>query len=209
MGVGREHVGAGVGVADDRDRRRVDLDPLEQVEVHPERVGEHGLDHVAVAHGQPDRVGARGPPSTAASRRRTASTARACICGSDSPPGNVAADGLVCTVFHSASRASSRELAPLPLAVVALGERLVGCGPAACADWRVATALAVSRQRSSGLLDQLGQRDDGQPLAGPVGLAPSDVVEVDARACGRPACRRRSRRCARAGAGSRSPWRRA
>ena len=45
--------------------------------------------------------------STAASRRRTASTARACICGIDSPPGNVAADGLVCTVFQSACLASS------------------------------------------------------------------------------------------------------
>ena len=50
--------------------------------------------------------------SMAASRRRTALTARACIAGSDSPPGNVAADGCDCTVFQSFSFASSRNGRP-------------------------------------------------------------------------------------------------
>ena len=45
------------GVAHDRHRRRVDVDPLEQVEVHAERVGQHRLDHVAVADRDPDRAG--------------------------------------------------------------------------------------------------------------------------------------------------------
>ena len=45
--------------------------------------------------------------STAASRRRTADTARACIATIDSPPGNVAADGCAWTVAQSFSLASS------------------------------------------------------------------------------------------------------
>ena len=58
VGVGGEDVGTGLGVADHRDRGRVDLDPLEEVEVHAEGVGEHGLDDVAVADRHPDRIGA-------------------------------------------------------------------------------------------------------------------------------------------------------
>ena len=43
-------------VPDDRHRARVDDDPLEGVEVHAERVGEHRLDDVAVRDGDPDGV---------------------------------------------------------------------------------------------------------------------------------------------------------
>ena len=45
--------------------------------------------------------------SIAASWRRTAATARACIAAIDSPPGNAAADGWAWTVAQSFSRASS------------------------------------------------------------------------------------------------------
>ena len=48
----------GLGVGDHRDRRRVDDDPLELVEVQAQRVGQDRLDDVAVAAGQPDGVGA-------------------------------------------------------------------------------------------------------------------------------------------------------
>jgi len=44
---------------------------------------------------------------TRASHRRTASTERACIAASDSPPGNTAAAGCRCTVCHNGSSASS------------------------------------------------------------------------------------------------------
>ena len=54
--VDRQDVGTGRRVADDRDRRRVDVDALEQVQVHPEGVGDDRLDDVAVADRRPDRV---------------------------------------------------------------------------------------------------------------------------------------------------------
>ncbi len=82
------------------------MEPLEQVEVHAERVGEHRLDDVAVADRHPDRPGAV-LGLERASRRRTAVTARACMAAIDSPPGKAAADGWVCTIFHSFSLASS------------------------------------------------------------------------------------------------------
>jgi hypothetical protein len=48
--------GAQRRVPDDRQRGRIDHDALEQVEVQAERVGEDGLDHIAVAARQPERV---------------------------------------------------------------------------------------------------------------------------------------------------------
>ena len=45
--------------------------------------------------------------SSAASCRRIAATDRACMAAIDSPPGNTAADGWVCTTDHSGSWASS------------------------------------------------------------------------------------------------------
>ena len=55
----RKRERAQLGVADDRHRARVDVDALEQVEVHAERIGDDGLDDVAVAAGEPRRVGTR------------------------------------------------------------------------------------------------------------------------------------------------------
>ena len=57
-GVDGDHERPGGGVADDRDRGRVDHDPLEAVQVHAERVGQDRLDRVAVGHRGPDGVGA-------------------------------------------------------------------------------------------------------------------------------------------------------
>ena len=62
--------GPGLGVGDHRDRRRVDDDPLELVQVQAQRVGEDRLDDVAVAAGQPDGVGAERRRSTRGRRRR-------------------------------------------------------------------------------------------------------------------------------------------
>jgi hypothetical protein len=45
---------AGLGVGHDADRAGVDHDALEVVEMAGEGIGEHGLDDVAVAAGQPD-----------------------------------------------------------------------------------------------------------------------------------------------------------
>src|SRR3546814_8797571 len=53
VGVLAEDEGPHGGVADDRDRGGVHLDPLEQVEVHAEGVGQQRLDDVAVADGDP------------------------------------------------------------------------------------------------------------------------------------------------------------
>ena len=74
------------GVADHRDRSRIDHDPLEAVEVHAQRVGQDRLDQVAVRDRRPDRVrpmlsrepGVPGPdgtpprasPSPSSTRRR-------------------------------------------------------------------------------------------------------------------------------------------
>ena len=44
-------------VLDDRHRRGADVEALEQVEVQAERVGQDGLDDVAVADGRPHRAG--------------------------------------------------------------------------------------------------------------------------------------------------------
>ena len=109
--------------------------------------------------------------STAASRRRTAATARACIAAIDSPPGNAAADGWVCTVFQSFSLASSLSARPCHVAVVALGDAALGRG----------------HRRARLRLDD-----------GPGGLpAPLQRAGDDARRAGRPA----SRSAVRAGLG--------
>ena len=50
--------------------------------------------------------------SSAASCRRIAATARACIAAIDSPPGKTAADGWFCTTDHSGSLASSLRVRP-------------------------------------------------------------------------------------------------
>jgi len=50
--------------------------------------------------------------STAASCRRIAATARACMPAMDSPPGKTTADGWVCTVAHRGSVARSLSARP-------------------------------------------------------------------------------------------------
>ncbi|KZX19834.1 hypothetical protein ACH61_03066 [Rathayibacter tanaceti] len=50
--------------------------------------------------------------ATAASCRRIADTARACMASSPSPPGNTTAEGWFCTVAHSGSFARSRSGRP-------------------------------------------------------------------------------------------------
>ena len=60
--------------------------------------------------------------SSAASCRRIAATDRACMAAIDSPPGNTASDGWVCTTDHNGSWASSSRRPPLPLPVVALDD---------------------------------------------------------------------------------------
>ena len=71
-----QHVRTRLGVADDRDRARVDDDALELVEVQAERVGQDGLDHVAVTARHPDRVVGPAGRSSRAPRRRRAPTPR-------------------------------------------------------------------------------------------------------------------------------------
>ena len=133
------------GVADHGHRARVDLDPLEGVQVHPERVGEDRLDHVAVAAPPPRsrRRRARrrscrpdcGPP-----RPRGAASPR-----SDSPPGTRRAR----VRLHDLPQrvlGQRLERLPLPVAVPALpkplvrarlGERRAGAASAAAVSGSV------------------------------------------------------------------------
>ena len=100
---------AQLGVADDRHRARVDVDALEEIEMHAEGVGDDGLDDVAVAAGEPRRV--RRPPRRRSSRPiRATPSPRGPGCrasASPSGPGKTTALGLFCTTFHSGSLAST------------------------------------------------------------------------------------------------------
>ena len=111
VGVHAEDVGAFGGVADDRHRGGVDLDALEQVQVQTQRVGQHGLDHVAVADGHPDGVRSvlrrRRPPPAVVRRRPSAPACRRAsrLRGSRRP---TAAPGRCASSFSLASSRSER-----------------------------------------------------------------------------------------------------
>src|SRR3954469_18604667 len=82
---------------------------------------------------------------------RTAATARACVCASPSPsgPGKTAADGCCCTTFQSGSLTSSLMVRPVQSPYRASPSRSSDC---TSRSRPAATASAVCRQRSSGLL---------------------------------------------------------
>ena len=195
-------------VADHRQRRRVDHDPLERVEVDAERVGEDRLDHVAVADRDPDRVG----PVLGLDARRPSGGPRRPP-GRTCPPstrrrGTPPRDGCACTVAPHRLLGQRLELAAGPRAVVALEQAPLGAHLR-----RRRLAPGDRRGRSpgtarAGWMTTAASGTPGQPLARGPGLLDARGRR-GARPCSdRPAPRSRSRWCGRAGPGSRLPWRR-
>ena len=165
-------------IADRRERARVDLDPLQHVDVHAEAVRDDGLDHVTVGA---DHVGRLGPEPGFQSR--TALTARCCMSMMDSPssPGNRAAPGCAWTTRHSGSLASCLQWLAGPVPVVALAEPLVfqHLRGAAFADggYRV-SGLPAPLQRAA---DDRVQRQRREPRRESPGLLLAPVIQWDAR----------------------------
>ena len=151
------------GVAHDRDRTRVDLDALEQVQVHTERVGQDRLDHVAVGDGH---VGGASRP-VGGSIAGCAAIARACIVGQRLPAGERDAAGVV--LHHLPQRVLGQDLQRLARSSRRSGTRpgRPRCGSADPVRRRLTTASAVCRQRSSGLVRIAPNRTSSQPVAPP------------------------------------------
>ena len=175
--------GPGGGVAHDRDRRRVDVQPLEQVEVHAERVGQHRLDQVAVADRDPD-----GPGAVLGLDRRVPAAygvhdaglhRRQRLAAGERGGGRLGLHDLPERLLGQLLQRPA-----LPLAVVALGQAPVGGHPQGRRVWARTTAWAVCRQRSSGLETTAASGTARQPGRGALGLRHAGVVEADA---GRPA----------------------
>ena len=165
-----------------------------------QRVGQHRLDHVAVAAGQPDRVRAvlggdpgvvrgaprppRGPACRPGPRRR----------GTPPPTGAPARPST------AAPWPASCSALPGPRAVVDLGQLRLGDrgrarGPRPAARRSARSAPSASRRSPA----------SGTPASRSTtfsACAAPGVVELDARGCDRPAPRRRWPRTARGGAGS-------
>ena len=124
--------------------------------------------------------------SNAASCRRIAATDRACMAAMDSPPGNLAADGCVCTTDQMLL-GEFAEGAALPVAVVALGDALLDQRPGAPAGGR-GSSRAVCRQRSKGLETTATSGTAASRSAVRGGLVAPDLVQPDSgRASGQHA----------------------
>ena len=206
VGVGGQHEGPGRGVAHDRDRRRVDVQPLEQVEVHAQRVGQQRLDQVAVADRGPHGAGAvllldrRVPAAYGVHDARLHRTQRLAA----------RERGRRRLGLHDLPERLLGELlqrAALPLAVVALGQALVGDHPELAARLPLCAqhglrGLPAALQRAGDHCGQRAPRPAGRRCARP---GPARSRRAGPRACGRRARRRRWRRSARAGRGSPLP----
>ena len=200
-----QHERPGVGVADHRHRARVDHDPLEEVEVQAERVGQQRLDHVAVAAGQPDRLrpGRRGHR---ASHSRTAATARAWVCGQPLPvrPGEHRRGRVL--LHHLPQRLLGQLLQrPAgPVAVPHLGQPRLDLRPPA-------SRPAASGRRGLHAPLQRAGHHRGQRHRRAAARPPRRPGRGRARRGARPACARpapaRSSRSARAGRAGRWPRR--
>ncbi len=188
------------GVADHRDRAGVHHDPLEEVEMHAQRVGEDRLDDVAVATRPPPTFAAPGPAEDAPTTARVPSAARAAISAMDSPPGNLrsaaAAPGRRATASASrgwtASCRSSRRSRPRRS-----DGRPAPAGLESSASHR---PLAVSRHRSIGLVttSPTGRPARRSPTSAPAPARPRRGARQASGPRARPRC---SPSCGRGGPG--------
>ena len=189
-GVDPQHERPRVGVADHRDRRRVDDDPLELVEVHAEGVGQHRLDHVAVARPPPRPRRRRARPRPAALRlpdgvhraglHRRAATHRRGTSPRWRGPARPST---------AAPWPASLSGWPGPLAVPALAPALVDdrCGRA-CRAVRPSAAAGHGGDGRGGLPaaleragDDRGERHGGEPRRDRAACSLPALVEVHAR----------------------------
>src|SRR5262245_21347088 len=169
------------GVLDDADRTRSDHDALELVEVQAERVGDHGLDDVAVADGHPDPLRADlvlnlGVPAPDRREGPRLHLDHPLAAGEESGA-RMLLDGLPELVLREV-------LEPMagPLAVTALGQPLVPPDPRPrrlrLRSGDLPRGLEGALQRAA---DDPRERKPGESAAQLDGLLLPGLVEMDAR----------------------------
>ncbi|CDZ86838.1 hypothetical protein RHRU231_110013 [Rhodococcus ruber] len=171
-----QHERAGLGVADDAEGRGLGDDALVAVEVRAERVGEDGLDDVAVGAGDPDDVTAVGGGEAAVVFADGGDGAgldlREALAVGEHGGRGVLLDHLPQRFLQEFA-----EFAAGPLPVVHLDEAVVDEGGQAAVGGEGGHRLVAAQQRR---VHDLGDGEAGEPRDEALGLDVADLVEFDA-----------------------------